>query len=194
MILTLAAMVLQFPAVLPTLNLRTFSGATENTATVAEKSPKATTNFPETTANASSAPKAPAVGDLILNSSLPARDSRAAALSLSPIYGSQDHPGRRRREWVALSLAQHGAATFDAWSTRQAVSTGRFEEANPLLRPFAGNSSLYATIQIAPLLFDYLGRRMMTSEHGWLRHSWWIPQALSTGISLGSGAHNLSAH
>jgi hypothetical protein len=62
------------------------------------------------------------------------------------------------------------------------------------LRPFAENASLYAAIQVGPLVLDYVGKRMMTSQHGWLRHTWWIPQALSTAISLGSGAHNLGAH
>ncbi len=36
-----------------------------------------------------------------------------------------------------------------------------------MLRPFAGNASLYAVIQVEPGLFDYLGSRMMTSRHGW---------------------------
>jgi hypothetical protein len=89
-------------------------------------------------------------------------------------------------------IAQHGAATFDAWSTRQLICTGRYRELDPALRPFAENASLYAAIQVVPLALDYLGRRMMTSQHNFLRHTWWIPQALSTAASLGSGAHNLS--
>jgi hypothetical protein len=65
----------------------------------------------------------------------------------------QDHSAElRRRKWLALSIAQHSAATFDAWSTRQAISTGQYRELNPALRPFAGNASLYAAIQVGPLL------------------------------------------
>ena len=100
----------------------------------------------------------------------------------------------RRRNWLLLTIAQHSAATFDAWSTRQAISSGHALELNPMLRPFSGNASMYAATQVFPALFDYLGRRMMTSHHGWARHTWWIPQAVSTAASLGSGAHNLTVH
>lgn len=106
-----------------------------------------------------------------------------------------DYAGElRRREWLGLSIAQHGAATFDAWSTRRALALGEGRELNPTLRPFSGNSSLYAAIQVGPVLFDYVGRRMMTSRYGWARHTWWIPQAVSTAMSLASGAHNLTIH
>jgi len=190
MILALAALLLQFPAIPQSLNSGTFSSAAEATAAA----PKVATHAPERADLTSEAPDA---GSLILNSDPPARDSRAAALSLSPGsgYRSQDRPTQsQRRKWLALSITQHGAATFDAWSTRQAISTGQYRELNPALRPFAENASLYAAIQVAPLVFDYLGRRMMTSQHGWLRHTWWVPQALSTATSLGSGVHNLIAH
>jgi len=99
-----------------------------------------------------------------------------------------------RREWIALGIAQHSAAAFDAWSTRRALSTGDAQESNPVLRPFANNSSLYAAIQVGPVLFDYVSRRMMTSQHGWARRTWWILQAASTATSLASGAHNLTIH
>jgi hypothetical protein len=99
-----------------------------------------------------------------------------------------------RREWIALGIAQHSAAAFDAWSTRRALSTGNAQELNPLLRPFTDNSSIYVAIQVGPLLFDYVARRMMTSQHGWARHTWWIVQAASTATSIASGAHNLTIH
>jgi hypothetical protein len=35
---------------------------------------------------------------------------------------------------------------------------------------------------------------MMTSQHGWLRHTWWIPQTFSATLSFGSGVHNLTIH
>ena len=63
-----------------------------------------------------------------------------------------------------------------------------------MLRPFAGNASLYAAIQVGPLVLDYVARRMMTSDHGWLRHTWWLPQTLGTAMSFASGVHNLSLH
>jgi hypothetical protein len=63
---------------------------------------------------------------------------------------------------------------------------------NPTLRPFAGNGSLFAVVQVAPIVLDYLGRRMMTSQHGWAKRTWWIPQTVSTAASFVSGAHNLN--
>ena len=58
----------------------------------------------------------------------------------------------RRKElmWKGLIIASSGAATFDAWSTRHAITTAGAQELNPLLRPFAGNASLYAAIQVGP--------------------------------------------
>jgi hypothetical protein len=117
---------------------------------------------------------------------LPARPS----LSESVLHKPSEKA--RRRGWIALAIAQHSAATFDAWSTNRALSTGNAQESNPMLRPFAGNPSLYVAIQAGPVLFDYLGRRMMTSRYGWARHTWWVLQAVSTATSIASGAHNLS--
>jgi hypothetical protein len=100
---------------------------------------------------------------------------------------------RRRHLWLALSIAQSGAATFDAWSTRRVVSRGG-QELNPMLRPFSGNASIYAVVQVTPLLLDYVSHRMMTSERGWARHTWWMPQAIGTAMSIAGGAYNLSSH
>ena len=102
----------------------------------------------------------------------------------------------RRKElmWKGLVIASSGAATFDAWSTRHAITTAGAQELNPLLRPFAGNASLYAAIQIGPLLMDFAGRKMMYSRHPWVRHMWWVPQSASFVSSLFCGAHNLAYH
>ncbi len=98
---------------------------------------------------------------------------------------------RRRNLWLALGVAQLGAATFDAYTTRAAIGSGAAFEANPSLRPFAGNDSLYVAIQAGPLVVDYVAKRMMTSHYRWMRRTWWIPQAVGTAISVGSGVHNL---
>jgi len=95
-----------------------------------------------------------------------------------------------RKTWVLLSFAQHGAATFDAYATRRAVSSGSIER-NPLMRPFAGSPSIYAAIQVAPLALDYVAIRMQRSQHSVLHRTWWLPQAASTGLFLFCGAHNL---
>jgi hypothetical protein len=102
----------------------------------------------------------------------------------------------RRKElmWKGLVIGSSGAATFDAWSTRHAITTAGAQELNPLMRPFAGNASLYAAIQIGPVLMDFVGRKMMYSRHPWVRHMWWAPQSASFVSSLFCGAHNLSYH
>jgi hypothetical protein len=103
--------------------------------------------------------------------------------------------GRRNDlKWLSLGLAAHSAATFDAWTTRHSITTAGAQEQDPLLKPFAGNASIYLAIQVGPALMDYLGRKMMYSRHGWVRHMWWAPQSASFVSSLFCGAHNLGVH
>jgi hypothetical protein len=99
---------------------------------------------------------------------------------------------RRLMVWKGLAIAASGAATLDAWSTRHAITTYGAQEQNPLLKPFAGNASLYAAIQVAPALLDLAGRKMMYSRHPWVRSVWWLPQSASFVSSIFCGAHNLS--
>jgi hypothetical protein len=96
-----------------------------------------------------------------------------------------------RREWLALAIMEHGAAAFDAYSTRQAISRGAAEE-DPIMRPFAHSPAIYAAIQVGPVLLDVLARRMQRSPYGFVRRTWWVPQSVSTGMSVFSGVHNLS--
>lgn len=84
----------------------------------------------------------------------------------------------------------HVAAAFDAWTTRRAISGGYGTEGDALQRPFANSNAIYATTQVVPVLMDYMGHRMMRSEHPTIRKFWWIPQAASAGVSLGAGVHN----
>ena len=42
----------------------------------------------------------------------------------------------------------------------------------------------------APLLLDYVGKRMMLSQYHWMRKMWWVPQAAGTAMSLTAGIHN----
>jgi hypothetical protein len=95
-----------------------------------------------------------------------------------------------RRSWLILSIAQHSAATFDAYSTRRAVASGAVE-ADPLLRPFAHSPGIYAAIQVGPAILDFAARRMQRSQNNFLRHTWWLPQSASTGLFLFSGVHNI---
>jgi hypothetical protein len=99
----------------------------------------------------------------------------------------ESHP---RRAWLMLSIAEHSAATFDAYSTRLAISKGA-SEADPMMQPFAHSPALYGAIQVCPLLLDFAARRMERSQHSFLRRTWWMPQTAATGIFLFSGVHNV---
>lgn len=118
--------------------------------------------------------------------------------SYRPVYGPPVRAvsdRRQKREWLGLSIAAHGAAGFDAWTTRKVLSSvPGAQESNPLLRPFAGNASMYVAVQVAPTILDYLSRRMMNSRHDVLRNTWWLPQAVSAVVSVASGVHNLGVY
>lgn len=115
-----------------------------------------------------------------------------------PVYGPPIRAisdRRQNREWLALSIAAHGTAAFDAWSTRRVISSvPQAQEMNPLLRPFASNASMYAAVQVAPTILDLLSRRMMHSRYDWARHTWWLPQAVSAVVSVASGVHNVGVY
>ncbi len=96
-----------------------------------------------------------------------------------------------RKTWLLLAIAEHSAATFDAYSTRQAVSNGA-TEADPLMRPFAHSPGIYAAIQVAPAVLDFTARRMQRSQNNIFRRTWWLPQSAGTALFLFSGVHNLN--
>ena len=95
------------------------------------------------------------------------------------------------RSWQLLLVGQHAAAVFDAWSTRQALSSGNGYERDPLMKPFANSATIYPATQVAPVLFDFLGHRMMRSHNLYLRRTWWLPQAASFAGSIWCGSRNL---
>lgn len=140
-------------------------------------------------------------GQLALTPATPAGAPAAAPASptMAPIIAvPQRKPeaagritGGPQKMWLGLSIAQHSAAVFDAWSTRRAITHGGAQELNPMLKPFAGNRSIYAATQVGPTLLDLLSRRMMTSRNPLLRRTWWLPQVLGTAASVVSGVHNL---
>jgi hypothetical protein len=96
----------------------------------------------------------------------------------------------QRKLWYTLSITGSSAAVFDAWSTRRAISGGYGVEANPMLRPFSHSNAMYAATQVSPLVMDFIGKRMMTSHHQWMRSLWWVPQSAGTSVSLYAGVHN----
>ena len=107
-----------------------------------------------------------------------------------PAVADSYETARQRDIWYGLVAVGHGAAVFDSWTTRRAVSSGYGVEGNPLERPFAHSGAIYATTQVTPLIMDYVGRRMMRSSRTWVRKAWWIPQAANAGLSVGAGLHN----
>lgn len=100
----------------------------------------------------------------------------------------------KQRLWLELSLVEHSSASFDAATTRYAIADQGGHELNPLLKPFAGNASIFVAIQVGPTVMDYVARKMMYSRHSWVRRMWWVPQGASTFSSLFCGAHNLGVH
>jgi hypothetical protein len=137
-------------------------------------------------------PDAPAPVLLALASPAPmafVKSGRPMTVSVSQL---QAEDRRKEMLWKGLTVASSSAAMFDAVSTRHAITTYGAVELNPLLRPFAGNSSLFAAIQVAPALLDFAGKKMMYSRHTWLRRVWFVPQSASFVSSILCGAHNLS--
>ena len=116
------------------------------------------------------------------------------ALTPAPVKpagaGVYEASTNQRRLWYALAVTGHGAAAFDAYSTRRAISQGYGTEGNPLLRPFAHSGALYVATQVSPAVMDFVGKRMMVSRHPLVRRMWWVPQALGSGASLAAGVHN----
>lgn len=146
---------------------------------------------PATESNSAALPDAPVPAPAVNAPSPMAfiKPGKPMTVSVGELLAENRH---NERMWRGLAIASHSAATFDAWSTRRAITTAGAQELNPMLRPFAGNASLYAAIQVGPTLMDYAGKKMMYSKHTWVRRMWWVPQSASFVSSLFCGAHNLS--
>ena len=97
----------------------------------------------------------------------------------------------QRKTWYALTIIGSSGAAFDAWSTHRAVVGGYGQEANPFLRPFAHSNAIYAATQVSPAFMDFLGKRMMVSQHSMIRKVWWLPQVAGASFSFTAGAHNV---
>jgi len=124
----------------------------------------------------------------------PAAFLKAANPMTVSVAQLQSENRRKQFMWKSLVIASSGAATFDAWATRHTITTSGAQELNPLLKPFAGNASLYAAIQVGPVLLDFAGKKMMYNRHPWVRRMWWVPQSASFVTSIFCGAHNLAYH
>jgi len=165
----------------------------DDTAKVVNDSPAvaADSTAKDSTLVAASLPSAPA--PKVRADAEPIVPSTAAQpfLAIRPVTTRPRETPRQRKIWYALTIAGSSGAAFDAWSTHRAVSGGYGQEANPMLRPFANSNAIYAATQVSPAFMDFLGKRMMVSQHGWLRKMWWVPQLAGAGMSFASGAHNV---
>jgi hypothetical protein len=139
---------------------------------------------------------------LVLRANLdPTPLSNSAMFAINPVVAPvapvkpslEKESARNKRIWLSLTAVNHGAATFDAWSTRAAVGRGA-QEVNPLLKPFANSNAMYGAVQVVPFGMDYLGRRMMRSNNATIRKLWWVPQTASAICSLTAGIHNMGVN
>ena len=112
-------------------------------------------------------------------------------LPVKPVYARPRETHRQRVIWYSLAVTGHSAAAFDAWSTKRAVTGGYGQESNPFLRPFANSNAIYVATQVSPAFMDYLGKKMMVSQHRWVRKMWWVPQVAGASFSFYAGAHNV---
>jgi hypothetical protein len=124
--------------------------------------------------------RATSLADASLPDPQPSREHRVTPAVSTPA----------RYAWLSLAVAEHGAAAFDAYSTRISIGHGNVED-DPLMRPFAHSPAVYLATQVTPVLCDLLARHMQRSEYGMLRRTWWLPQSLSTAASIFAGVHNL---
>lgn len=97
-----------------------------------------------------------------------------------------------KKVWYGLMAAEHSAAFFDAYSTRQVLSSGSGRELDPLMRPFAHSAAIYPALQVSPVVVDYFAARMMHSNNRFIRKLWWVPQAAGIAGSTFSGINNVS--
>ncbi len=212
MILAVATLLLQFQAVPATISSGANTPTNSQTSTLAlaaavSPAPAAKPIYVTSETESSSSRMNVASVELVSENSKPGAvkrisfDSAQEGQTLSTIripesQSSKENAIERavnspsRRQWIALAIIEHGAAGFDAYSTRQAVGHGAVEQ-DPLMRPFAGSPAIYLATQVGPVLFDLLARHMQHSEYPLVRRVWWMPQTLSAGISIFSGVHNL---
>jgi hypothetical protein len=137
-------------------------------------------------ASVSSTPEPDPINAPAVNAFL--RPATPMTVSVKQLLAEERH---KQHIWIGLGIAEHSAATFDAWSTRRAMTMYGAQELNPMLKPFAGNASLYAAIQVGPAVMDFVGKKMMSSKYSWVRRMWWVPQSASFASSLFCGVHNL---
>jgi hypothetical protein len=89
-----------------------------------------------------------------------------------------------------MALSVNLAAEFDAATTYHMLNSNRYTyEANPLVRPFAANPSIFPALAASSLAANWLARREQNHGHG--RVAFWI-RALTIGEHVACGIHNVT--
>ena len=200
MFLAAALLAVSFPQAMPsavTVSPSALTASVETLKTDAAKSDSSSTSsLPTAPAPKVAADNAPAhsgeSSSLSAEAIQPAAPIQPANPAKPAIRTVRYEAPREKVAWIGLSIAGHGTAAFDAYSTRKAISGGYGTEANPLLRPFAHSNAIYVATQVSPTLMDYFGHKMMTNRRPWVRKMWWVPQAAGAGLSFAAGMHNMS--
>ncbi len=183
-------------ATLTTLTVLSFTGAWAQEDT----NPKYPVSGTETAYVKDFSSSKPASALVMANLSLPYASPVAAAALPEPITPAISTPRvpekekvspRQKKIWYSLMAAEHSAAMFDAWSTRDAINRGA-QELNPVMKPFASSGAIYPATQVIPAGMDYLAYKLMHSDRPLLRKLWWVPQTASTVVSFVAATHNMS--
>ena len=117
-----------------------------------------------------------------------------ALLFALPAFGKPPiHAVRRfteRRLWAALMAASLGSAAADVHCTIQILHEGGYET-DPLARPLTNlPTPAYATLSMMGAAgVDWLGLKLQSSHHVWIRRFWWVPQALQIQSNIVGAAH-----
>lgn len=81
---------------------------------------------------------------------------------------------------IVLTAVNATATGMDYSITRYGVSHNIGTEANPMLRPFVHNNSIYAVGTVETGFCAYLGWKMHRSNKKIFRATWWMPQTVNT--------------
>lgn len=83
------------------------------------------------------------------------------------------------RPVVALGAAQTAVVAYDITQTRLKLIANVSHESNPLAGPFVHSNAVAAAAGAGELLLSgFLAEKMRHSRHGFIRKTWWLPQAI----------------
>ena len=103
----------------------------------------------------------------------------------------------KNRRVVLLGGMQTAALISDGISTRQFLSHG-YSEVDPVAKIFIGSKPTWARMApmgaVQVMVGMWLGERMATSRHLWVRRFWWLPQTLGIAGNVAATVHNLTLH